>query len=132
MTLYDKTSSIVSDVESKYKIDLRKRLFSFALESIKMLRQIENRKEFDVFKYQLSKSVTSIGANYEEAQGAYSKKEFASKIGICLKEARETNYFLRLIESLSISDNNIISRLTAESEEISKIFAVILIKIRKS
>jgi four helix bundle protein len=97
-----------------------------------MLRQIENRKEFDVFKYQLSKSVTSIGANYEEAQGAYSKKEFASKIGICLKEARETNYFLRLIESLSISDNNIISRLTAESEEISKIFAVILIKIRKS
>ena len=84
-----------------------------------------------MFRYQLSKSASSIGANYEEAQGAFSKKEFASKIGICLKEAKETNYFLRLLQQLKISNKEACDKLVKESDEIQRILATILIKVRK-
>ena len=124
--------SVVRDVETQYKTNLRERLFDFAIETLKLLGTIITSKEFDVFRYQLSKSATSIGANYEEAQGAYSRKEFASKIGICLKEAGEANYFLRLVESLKIADNVMTPKLVIESEEIAKILATILLKLRKS
>ncbi|MCK4755205.1 MAG: four helix bundle protein, partial [Calditrichia bacterium] len=95
---YDAENKIVKqyikDVEGKYSVSLTKRLFKFAIRAFGLLKTIRKEKDYDVFRYQLSKSATSIGANYEEAQGAFSIKEFASKIGICLKEARETNYFL--------------------------------------
>ena len=123
--------SVVRDVETKYRTNLRERLFDFAVEIFKILKTLNSGKEFDVFKYQLSRSATSMGANYEEAQGAYSRKEFTSKIGICLKESRETNYFLRLAYSLKIVDNIGISKLIKESEEITKILASILLKLRK-
>ena len=47
--------------------------------------------------YQLAKSGTSEGANYEESQASQSKEDFYYKIGICLREARESNYWLRII-----------------------------------
>jgi four helix bundle protein len=46
---------------------------------------------------QLLRSGTSVGANYEEAQGAESKGDFAHKLQIALKEVRESNYWLRLL-----------------------------------
>ena len=48
---------------TKYQIDLDKRLLSFAVKTIKFLQTIPYKKEFDVFRYQLSKPATSIGAN---------------------------------------------------------------------
>ena len=48
--------------------------------------------------YQLAKSGTSVGANYEESQASQSKEDFYYKIGICLREARESNYWLRLLD----------------------------------
>ncbi|WP_291093681.1 four helix bundle protein [Empedobacter sp. UBA6745] len=53
-----------------------------------------------IIKYQLVKAATSIGANYEEAQAGSSKADFINKVDISLKEARESNYWLRLIEAL--------------------------------
>ena len=111
----------IKDIERKYSSDLSTRLFRFAINVFGLLRSIVRDKDYDVFRYQLSKSATSIGANYEEAQGAFSKKDFASKIGICLKEARETNYFLRLILELKISDENKCTLLVEESKEIMNI-----------
>ena len=105
-------------------------MFSFAIRVFGLLKTIRKEKEYNVFRYQLSKSATSIGANYEEAQAAFSVKDFASKIGSCLKEARETNYFLRLILELEISEENECENLINESEEIKKIIATILIKTR--
>lgn len=70
----------IRERSSKYTVDLKSRLFRFAVDTIKFLGTLEFKKEYDVFRYQLSRSATSIGANYEEAQGAFSKKEFASKI----------------------------------------------------
>ena len=70
--------------------------FDFALKIIKLYVELKNQHEF-VLSKQVLRSGTSIGANVEEAIGAFSKKEFASKMGIALKEARETSYWLRLL-----------------------------------
>jgi four helix bundle protein len=125
-----KIKQIVKDVEGKYSVGLSERLFKFAIRAFGLLKTMRKEKDYDVFQYKLSKSATSIGANYEEAQGAFSRKDFASKIGICLKEARETNYFLRLIRELKIADEIESKNLVNESEEIKKIIATILIKVR--
>lgn len=122
--------NLIRDITNKYDIKLDERLFSFALNTFKLLGNIPYRREYDVFKQQLSRSATSMGANYEEAQGAYSKNEFASKIGICLKEAKETDYFLRLIYRLEIVNKIQCERLLKEIDEIQKIFAAILLKVK--
>ena len=71
-----------------------------------------------------------MGANYEEAQGSYSRNEFGSKIGICLKEAKETNYFYRVIQALEIGNCDECKKLFKESDELQKIFGSILTKVR--
>ncbi len=77
--------------------DLQKRLFSFSVDVIKEVRNLPNTQEYKVISYQILKSATSVGANYEEAQAAVSKADFVNKISISLKEMRETNYWIRLI-----------------------------------
>ena len=77
--------------------DLQNRLFNFVVDVIKLIRKLPNGIEFNVISYQLIKSATSTGANYEEAQGAVSKADFTNKVGIALKEMRESNYWIRLI-----------------------------------
>jgi four helix bundle protein len=72
---------------------LNKRLFEFAVNVLKLLGNLKGGKEFEVIKYQLAKSATSLGANYEESQAASSRADFGNKICILLKELRETNYW---------------------------------------
>ncbi len=108
--------------------DLQQRLFKFSVDIIRFLTLLPNKKEYDVFRYQLSKSGTSIGANYEESQAAVSKKDFENKLSISLKEARETNYWLRLIRELQITKSLECERLLQESAEIANILATIIIK----
>jgi four helix bundle protein len=50
-----------------------------------------------VISYPLLKPSTSVGVNYEEAQGAVSKADFSNKVAVSLKEIRETNYWIRII-----------------------------------
>ena len=126
---------VINEKHIKYRIDLRKRLFEFAANVIRLLMKLPVRKEFDVLRYQLSKSATSIGANYEESQ-AGSKAEFRQKINICLRESRETNYWLRLIKELNILNGpkleSDLKHLIKESEEIQKIFGSISSKVKKN
>ena len=63
-------SSIVKEVEKKYATDLRQRLLTYAVDTLKLLMSLPKKRELDVIRYQLSKSATSIGANYEEAQSS--------------------------------------------------------------
>ena len=71
--------------------------FDFALEIIELTRYLKLNKEF-VISNQLLKSGTSIGANVSEAQAAQSTKDFIAKMSIASKEARETEYWIRLLE----------------------------------
>ncbi len=71
--------------------------FEFSLQIIGLYRKLIENKEFILSK-QLLRSGTSIGANVEEANAAQSKKEFITKMSIASKEARETRYWLKLLD----------------------------------
>jgi len=83
--------------EQVLRNQLQLRLFNFAVEIIRLIRKLPKGKEYDVISYQLIKASTSSGANYDEAQAAVSKPDFVNKIGISLKEMRESNYWIRVI-----------------------------------
>lgn len=72
--------------------------FRFALHIMELYRKLYAQKEFVISK-QLLRSGTSIGANVEEALAAQSRKDFLHKMSIASKEARETLYWLRLIQA---------------------------------
>ncbi|WP_083464616.1 four helix bundle protein [Marinifilum fragile] len=80
---------------------LQERLFSFSVGVITGVRNLPKGKEFQVVSYQILKSATSVGANYEEAQAAVSNADFSNKIAISLKEITEINYWIRLILAIS-------------------------------
>lgn len=84
--------------------ELQKRLFEFIVRVIKFLRTLPNNQETQIIKNQLIKSSSSTGANYEESQAASSKADFIYKVEIALKEMRESNYWLRLIRSISYNE----------------------------
>src|SRR6476660_7760531 len=75
--------------------------FDYSVEIIELHRKLIETKEF-VLSKQLLKSATSIGANVEEAGAAQSKKDFIAKMCIASKEARETKYWLRLLEKSDV------------------------------
>ena len=81
---------------------------------------------------QLMRSGTSIGANYCEANGASSKKDFKNKIFICKKEAKETQYWIRLLaESLDSKELEQECRaLWQEAKELGMIFSKIAINTK--
>ena len=84
--------------------------FEFALEIIELYKFLQSKNEY-VLSKQLLRSGTSIGANVEEGVGAFSKKDFTAKMGIALKEARETRYWLRLLDKSQLVKIDFISQL---------------------
>jgi four helix bundle protein len=112
--------------------DLSERLFNFADYTIKFLRDLPNNTENKVIKHQLIKSATSSGANYEESQAGSSRKDFANKIRIALREMRESNYWLRLIKRNLYNKNNQekLIYLIKESFELMNILGAILTKVQ--
>lgn len=107
------------------KRDLEGRLFLFAVNTIRYLKTLNETSEIKVIKYQLSKSATSSGANYEEAQGGSSKSDFLNKVRISLKEMRESNYWIRILNDLKVGDCMEREKLLNESEELKKILGSI-------
>lgn len=98
--------------------------FDFSLQIIELYRFLVENKEY-VLSKQLLRSGTSIGANVEEAVGAISKKEFTAKMGISLKEARETRYWLRLLDRSQSVKNNY-SKPLKEIEDVVNILTSIV------
>ncbi len=109
---------------------LGQRLFDFAVRVIKYCRKMPKAKEYDIIKYQLIKSSTSSGANYEEAQGGISRADFFNKINISLKEMREVNYWLRILIEITSKDGEL-EDLLKESTELKKILGAINSKNKK-
>jgi len=119
----------IQESKSKYAVNLKKRSFKFAVDVLLLLRTVPNSKENDVIKYQLSKAGTSVGANYEESQATNSRADFRYKISICLKEIREANYWLRIMESINIGEQDKVKQMIKESNELKSIFGSIYNKI---
>ena len=98
--------------------------FNFSKEIIDLYIHLKKDKIFELAT-QLFKSGTSIGANVEEAQAAQSKKDFISKMSIAAKEARETRYWLRLLDQTSLTEKGI-KHLLKEVEDIINILTKII------
>jgi four helix bundle protein len=114
--------------------ELSHRLLKFAIRTIKFLRTFPNNTEFKVIKYQLIKSCTSPGANYDEAQGASSKADFHNKVRISLKEMRESKYWLLVIEGIhncNETEQIELDFLLKESTELKNILGSIANKTKK-
>lgn len=113
--------------------DLQKRIFNFVIEVILFTRTLPNSQEYYIIKNQLIKSSSSTGANYEESQAASSKADFTYKIEVALKEMRESNYWLRVIEAISFGqklDFVKLAYLITESHELKLIFGSIASKTK--
>jgi four helix bundle protein len=100
--------------------------FAFSVSIIKIYQSIvAEKREFTLSK-QLLRSGTSIGANIEEALGGASKKDFIAKMSIAYKEARETNYWLRLLHATDYLTTEQFNQIENKCEELLKIlFAII-------
>ncbi len=118
--------------KTKYKkaFDLGERTLSFAKNVISLCRKLKNDLVNREVVKQLVRSACSIGANYREANESLSKKDFAYRIKICRKEAKESSYWLRLLEDGNDEFKDDINKLLRESIELKKIFSSILNKSR--
>ena len=108
--------------------DLLKRTFNFGISCLKFLRKLESNPENNLIRFQLGKSCTSIVANYEESQAVSSKADFTNKVKIALREARETNYWLRILKELNDNNDESLESLIKESQELKNILGAIVVK----
>jgi four helix bundle protein len=117
----------MTEAQNEKKYDLEERTFKFAKRVIEFITRIEkNLSNVEIAK-QLIRSSGSVGANYIEANEAFSKKDFVLRIKICRKEAKESCYWLKLITCGRDTEQER-SALLQESTELMKIFGSIVTK----
>ena len=115
-------------IRESYKIyDIRERLLMFSKRVLEICKMIPITPEGNKIRSQLGSSGMSIGANFEEADGALTRKDFVNKVGIARKEAKETKYWLKVIGGVYVS-NEKIYRDIRESEEIINILSSMIKK----
>lgn len=103
---------------------IQKKSFDFALKIIELYKELVIQKEFILSK-QLLRSGTSIGANVEEALAGQSKKDFIAKMSLASKEARETKYWLKLLQESQIVKRNFAIYIKSIDEIISILTAIV-------
>jgi four helix bundle protein len=107
-------------VPAPHPVDLRTRIFEFACDVVIFSRGLS--KEPGVVRnvsWQLAAAATSSGANFEEAKSAYSRRDFAAKNAISLKEMREALFWLRLIKSCNLASADAVRPLLTEADELT-------------
>ena len=104
---------------------LEKRTKTFAITIIKLSSMLPNATEGWVIRNQITKSGTSIGANYREANRARSNADFSNKISIAESEASETVYWLEIIEELEWAEIQTVQTAMKEANELLAIFTSI-------
>ena len=110
--------------------DISERLLELGARIIKMTDTLPSSAAGKHICLQVIRSGTSAGANYEEARGAESHKDFTHKLAICLKELRETHYWLRLIVAAELVTSERMKGLTKEADELCKIVGKSIVTLR--
>jgi len=96
----------------------REKSYAFALRIIDVTKHLQHEKKEYVLTKQMLRSGTSVGANVEEAAAGLSRKDFAAKLSIASKEARETRYWLRLLRDSGYIDAETAGSLLVDCEEL--------------
>ncbi|MBF0433032.1 MAG: four helix bundle protein [Fibrobacteria bacterium] len=105
--------------------------YAFALRIVKLYKQLCDENKEYVLSKQVLRSGTSIGANVEEAIGGQSSKDFTAKISIAYKEARESQYWLRLLKDSGYIQMNQANSLLTDCEELVKLLGSIQLTMRQ-
>lgn len=116
---------MVQTAEPNHKYDLEERTAKFSEKIIELCKKVPKDVITSPIINQLVKSGTSIGANYCEANGGSSKKDFKNKIFICKKESKETKYWLRILAKSVEGLKEECGELSGEVQELILIFSKI-------
>ena len=114
----------------EFSKQLESRTKKFAISIIRLSTSLPLTPEGKVIRYQVTKSGSSIGANYREANRSRSKADFKNKIKICESEASETAYWIEIIADLNWIESQKIHLILAEANEILAIFTSIGKKLK--
>ena len=111
--------------------NVQEKSFQFAVRTIKLCQYLRtNHKEYTLSK-QLLRAGTSIGANVAEAQHAQSTADVQSKLNIALKEAVETEYWLRLLHATEYLSNKEFESIYSDCDELIKILVARIKSIKE-
>ncbi len=113
------------------KYDIHERIYKFVVEVIKLVNALQKTESNLVITRQLLRSVTSMGANDQEADGTLTRKDFLHTYTIVRKEGKETNFWLSLIADTNPLLKIQAEKLLAEGKEIVAILSSIINKTRK-
>ncbi len=119
-------------IQNDKKYDLSKRTLEFSKNLIALLKKIPKDTISIPIISQCTRSGTSIGANYAEADCAESKKDFEHKLGICKKESKETEYWLKTLSFIIPDLTADIQPLIQETIEFQLIFVSIINKSKQN
>lgn len=118
----------IQNPNKKKKYDLAERTAQFGEDVIEFNNSLPLTPVNHSLISQAVRAGTSIGANYMEADGAESKKDFQHKIGLCKKEAKESMHWFRMIAKSNPSRREICRKLWKEAHELALIFSSIIKK----
>ena len=104
---------------------IQEKSFGFAIRIVNLCRYLRDEQKEYILSKQLLRSGTSIGANVAEAQQAQSRPDFANKINIALKEAYETNYWIRLLYATQYLNEKEYESIIADCSEIERLLIAI-------
>lgn len=111
--------------------DIHERIFNYVVLVIKFLNTLPKSSLNLIFIGQCTRSVTSMGANDQEADGALTTKDFTHGFTLVRKEGKETVYWLRIISTLDVRFKSEADKLIKEGNEIIAIVSSIIIKTSK-
>lgn len=112
-------------------IDIHERIFQFVARGLKVIPTLPKTPEANIILNQYARSLTSVGANDNEADGTSTKNDFIHVYTIVRKELKETRYWWRVIGELYPKLQSRLVNLIAESEELVKIISKIISNTRK-
>ena len=113
----------------EFRKDIHERTFAFACRIVQLHRALTRKRGTDrIAANQLLRAGTSVGSNLEEAKAAQSRADFIAKARISLKEARESHYWLRLLEAPSAISKTRVHPLVEEANEIVAVLTTIVKK----
>jgi four helix bundle protein len=116
---------------AQHPSDLRERVFEFACAVVVFSRELS--KEPGVTReiaWQLAAAATSVGSNLEEAKAAYSRRDFAAKNAISLKESREALYWLKVIKRCRLAPDTRTDPLLMEAHELTAMLTAGMKRLR--
>lgn len=116
---------------TKKKFDIHERIYRFVLDVLKFLRNLPRSQENLVIIDQTARSVTSVGANDQEADGVSTKREFIHCYIVVRRELKETVFWLRLISDLNPKLKSAAKVFLGEGRELIKIVSKIIDNAQK-